>query len=486
MSGSCQGSDETLSSTAQSSASATADNTCLVCGEGGEIDNSSRMIVTPLGMFTCGGLEGAGIHGNIPSGQCSSAQTAALEKCGCILNDGTALNGEAEQGEQIFCSICPNEGVVTVPEGIVPLPQDDASKTCSEFLDDAVNGLLDQNQCDLLKNYTSEACGCTAAEEVEDLNRPDASNTTFVCPVCGEGMTSSTPNATVVVPGQSTVRTCAQFEKAAILGKISEQQCDMVMLFVEQSCSCQAGALVTPPPTRSPNSYDCQICGAGNIVTVPSGVVNIPTQVSRTCEELLHANAIGNINANQCSLLQPFVTTPCGCTPIGDTVKPTVTPTAAPSLSPTTPKQPTVSPAPTGWVAQKEGCFDTLADIYEIEKGLEDVSVRRRYILCGGTTFHLGQLSDDGRITNGDAFLMLRPNVMYQCGKNGSRQNNCILKGGDFGLASFYGVYEGIHETVENVRIQGLTFQAQTLFAAVMEAAGDIEFMDCAFKVRKP
>jgi hypothetical protein len=121
-----------------------------------------------------------------------------------------------------------------------------------------------------------------------------------------------------------------------------------------------------------------------------------------------------------------------------------------------------------------------------MEKEITDVSVRRRYTLCGGKTFQLGHISDDGRIMNGDAFLMLRPNVWYQCGNNGSHQNNCVLKGGDFGLASFYGVYEGIYETIEKVRIQGITFQSQSLVAAVMEAAGDIEFIDCVFKVRIP
>lgn len=472
-----------LSDGTESAGATTTDNVCLVCGEGGEIDNSSRMIFTSIGMFTCGGLAGAGIHGNIPTGQCSSAQAVALEKCGCILSGETTLNEEAE--EPLFCHICPMNGVVTIPEGVVSLPGEASNKTCADFLDAAVNGLLDDDQCETLQNFTNETCGCVSPEEVEDLNRPDASNTTFVCPVCGVGMTSSTPNATVVIPGQSTVRTCAQFERAAASGKISEQQCSMVSLFVEKACNCQTGAPVTPPPTRSPSAYDCQICGDGNIVTNSEGIVTIPTQPNRTCEALMRANEAGNINANQCLLLQPFVKSPCGCTPIGNTTKPTVQPTAAPSLSPTIPRQPTISPAPTGWVTQKQDCFDTLAEIYEIEKELDDVTVRRRYILCGGTTFHLGHLSDDGRIINGDAFLMPRPNVLYQCGKSGSRSNNCVLKGGDFGLVSFYGVYEGIYETVENVKIQGLTFQSQTLFAAVMEAAGDIEFIDCAFKVSK-
>jgi hypothetical protein len=124
-------------------------------------------------------------------------------------------------------------------------------------------------------------------------------------------------------------------------------------------------------------------------------------------------------------------------------------------------------------------------EIYALEKALEDPSENRRYILCSDTTYHLGELREDGQIINGDAFLMLRPNVMYQCGENGSRDDNCILKGGDFGLISLYGVYEDIYETVHNVRIIGITFESQKLFGAVMEAAGDIQFINCAFKVSR-
>ena len=61
---------------------------------------------------------------------------------------------------------------------------------------------------------------------------------------------------------------------------------------------------------------------------------------------------------------------------------------------------------------------------------------------------------------------MLRPNVLYQCGETGDRSNKCIFRGGDFGVASFYGVFEEFYETVENVKIKGITFESQNLFAA--------------------
>jgi hypothetical protein len=94
----------------------------------------------------------------------------------------------------------------------------------------------------------------------------------------------------------------------------------------------------------------------------------------------------------------------------------------------------------------------------------------------------MGVWTEDEEIKDGEPFLALRPNVVYQCGNDGSRMNNCILKGGDFGLASYYGVFEGIYETVPGVEIVGLTFESQNLFSVLLQAAGDITFVGCAFK----
>lgn len=453
-------------------------NTCLVCGEGGKIDNGSKVVITTLGMFTCAGLAGAGIHGNISEDQCSAAKAAAVEKCGCLI-DGEPTTDAGE--DSFYCHICPNEGVVTIPEGVVSLPNGDSSQTCGEYLVSAVDGLLTEDECSTLQEYTNKTCGCTDPADIEDLNRPGSSNTTYYCHVCGEGMVSSDPDAIVSIPSESE-RTCSELEEAGAKGEIPSGQCGVISSFVAEFCSCQAGSPIASAPTRSPSAYDCPICGSGNVVTLPDSVVTIPTQPNRTCQELLQANLMGNINELQCGLLQPFVTAHCGCTPLNATAPPTMMPSQMPSPTPTAPTEPTVSPAPTGWATQKSDCYDSLMDIYDNEKAV-DASIRRRYILCPNTTFNLGYMDEMGYIKEGEPFLMLRPNVIYQCGDDGSRQNGCILKGGDFGLASFYGVYDGIYESVENVRIVGLTFQSQDLVAAVMEAAGDIEFIDCMFKV---
>jgi hypothetical protein len=132
----------------------------------------------------------------------------------------------------------------------------------------------------------------------------------------------------------------------------------------------------------------------------------------------------------------------------------------------------------------RDDCFADLGEIHEMEKNVEDTSVKRKYILCPHKTHSMGIWSEEGEIKDGEPFLALRPNVIYQCGEDGSRMNNCVLKGGDFGLASYYGVLPGIYETVPGVEIRGLTFESQNMFSVLLQAAGDITFIGCAFKVR--
>ena len=472
--------------TTTTSSSTATENVCRVCGgNGNTIDNEYRMVSTTFGIFTCGALAQAGIHGNIPEDDCDAAKVAAVEKCGCILADGSSATNQTKATNSNCTSICPDGGIVTLPDAIVEIPGSTESLSCQDHATLALAGQIQKDQCENLHLYTNETCGCKDVADVE-VNRPENvdSNATFVCPVCGEGMVSSTPDAVVRLPSR-TVRTCRDFEEAASLGRISSQQCGLLKSYVEASCRCVVGSPIAAPTPAPVRSFDCPICGEDMVVTRPNGIVMIPTQPNRTCSQLLRANTLGKINRQQCGLLQPFVQQRCGCIPKELTKRPTGTPTMAPTIAPTRERVPTTSPAPTGWMAQKDGCFDSLMEIYQMEKALQDPSENRRYVLCPDTTYHLGELREDGQIINGDAFLMLRPNVMYQCGENGSRQDNCVLKGGDFGLLSLYGVYEGIYETVENVRIKGITFESQLLFGAVMEAAGDIQFSDCAFKVRR-
>jgi hypothetical protein len=267
-----------------------------------------------------------------------------------------------------------------------------------------------------------------------------------------------------------------------------------------------ASAPASAPILQDVTPFVCSICGDDMLVMLPNATVEISAQPNRTCSEYAQAA----IPEDQCGLVQLMAATPCGCVPQepqeekpepepSDPVdeSPSVIPSDMPSLTPTSEPSQSVAPSvPTSEPSQSvapsvyvtpvvtfEGCFDDLTDIYALERDLEDPSILRKYVLCSDTKFNIGIVDDDGGISEGQQTIQLRPNVIYQCGEDGNRSNGCIVEGGDFGLTSFYGVYNDIYETVENVMIKGLTFQSQQLFSVVLEAAGDISFLDCAFFV---
>lgn len=403
------------------------DFACNVCGEGGSVGDERAMVTTDIGIFTCQALAGAGLMGTIPEEHCSYIQRVASENCQCIRGP-TGAPTEFPSGEE--------------PDPLEADPTEELEPT--EELDPVEEPEL--------------------AGEFDPLH--------FECPICGVDGWVGVPDAIVqLTTGEN--QTCEVLETAGRNGEIPEAQCSGSQKIAGEMCQC-----------KNPADYECSICGEGNAVTIPGGLVQVPGQVDRVCSQLARSAEVGNISAVACDLLAAWAAEPCGCTPTEDIAS--AIPSDFPSLTPTSfsePLEPTMSPAPSGYATLQKGCFDNLADIHALETNQKDASMRRRYILCPDTTFHMGTLNSGGKIVDGEPFIMLRPNVIYQCGEDGSRLNNCVLKGGDFAVTSYYGVFEGIYETVENVEIKGLSFYSQNLFAAVMEAAGDITFTDCAFKV---
>jgi hypothetical protein len=461
---------------------------CLVCGEGMQVTNIGKMVGMSIGMFTCGSLAGAGLAGNIPDDQCAAAQSVAADACVCMADGPTSIPVEvpttAPAEAPYVCPVC-EAGVVTIPDGIVSITSQ-PNRTCEEYMQASAAGIIEESQCGLVQQYTIIPCGCEAADGSTPVTAPAPSPAEPelappLCSICGEGMMLGDPDALVTIPNQIT-RTCGELDLALRSSIVMASQCDMMQPIAQASCECVPGSNGVSETTPPLEAYECNICGEGMAVTIPDGIVEIPTQPNRSCSELIQAAAIGNINEAQCSLLQPFVLGPCGCES-AIYMEPSSIPSDMPSLVPSANTNPTSSPAPSTYVTPKPGCFDDLQEIHDLESALTDTSIRRKYTLCPGTTFDMGVLDDTGMISKGQPFIMLRPNVIYQCGPDGSRLNACILKGGDFALTSYYGVFDGIYETVENVHIKGFTFESQNMFAAVMEAAGEITFLDCAFLV---
>ena len=91
--------------------------------------------------------------------------------------------------------------------------------------------------------------------------------------------------------------------------------------------------VVTPtdaPTAASEPIYICDICGGeGKVVTIPTGVVSIPTQGEFTCTAIQGAAAAGLIPESGCGPLTVLTQEPCGCEAPND-------PTNAPSSSKST------------------------------------------------------------------------------------------------------------------------------------------------------
>lgn len=439
---------------------------CNVCGDNQSIGSPSRRISTSLGVYTCSSVYSAGLIGDIPQDHCDSVRISVAQGCGCFADGPT----EAPIEEPYFCDVCSDGRVVTNPQGELDVPLaifGSGNMTCGQYEIAASRGQVEEGECAILQSVSGSACRCKLP-----LADPTMAPTAFVCPICGEGMAIGFPGGEVILPNMQRL-SCGGLQMRAELNIIQPTECTQIQPFVREVCECVTEESIQVDPTSAPTAYECNICGDGRRVTKPDGVVVIPTQPDRTCTDLIAAAAIGNINPNQCTLLHPFTQSPCGC--MDDDIN---LPSAMPSASPT---GPTISPAPSS-ILMRDDCFASLKEIHELERQVEDTTTKRKYILCPHRTFQMGVWSEDGEIKDGEPFIALRPNVVYQCGEDGSRSHNCILRGGDFGVASYYGVYDGIYETVEGVEIRGLTFESQNLFSVLLKAAGDITFVGCAFK----
>ena len=419
---------------------------CHVCGgPAQEIGFPGKMVITSAGMFTCHSVYSAGLVGAIAIDQCSNVQTAVQKECGCFVDVPTASPSDSP----FICSVCGNGKVITRPDGIIDGTN---NTTCFQYEAVAAKGEISEDQCSVLQQVSDVACGCE-----EPQPEPTASPTSYECKICGEGRMIGLPDSELVLPNLQKM-TCWDVQQRAEAGIIQDFQCNQIQPLAFEHCGC-----IDEPRTEAPDIFHCQLCGDGFIVKNPNGIVKIPTQPDRTCAELAEAAVIGHINPNQCFLLGPFVQAPCECVS-------------------TFTKFPASSPEYAD-ISMREDCFSDLRDIQAMERSVKDTSITRKYILCPGKTFHMGSWTEEGDIKDGQPFLALRPNVVYQCGLNGSRMDNCVLKGGDFGVASYDEVIEGIVETVPGVEIRGLTFESQNLFSVLLKSAGDVTFIGCAFKV---
>jgi hypothetical protein len=113
---------------------------------------------------------------------------------------------------------------------------------------------------------------------------------------------------------------------------------------------------------------------------------------------------------------------------------------------------------------------------------------RNVYTLCPNTIFQLGPSTTPGK----QSPLVARSNTLFKCGTDGSSANNCVLSGGE---SQFWSSETGVFDTDEgagesgivatDVVVQGITFQDAQHVAILLEAAGDVTFIDCIIRVSK-
>jgi hypothetical protein len=124
----------------------------------------------------------------------------------------------------------------------------------------------------------------------------------------------------------------------------------MKFVFVAAVLAATIGAFVTAvelPP--SPGFPFCQVCGAGQVVTIPDGIVLAPGTDQTDCATIQYGGFNGYVDPEYCPVIVEFLFE-CGCmtgtapTATTITVAPVVAATIAPVIPPVVP--PVMTPAP--------------------------------------------------------------------------------------------------------------------------------------------
>ncbi|KAL7561600.1 hypothetical protein ACA910_004189 [Epithemia clementina (nom. ined.)] len=142
------------------------------------------------------------------------------------------------------------------------------------------------------------------------------------------------------------------------------------------------------------------------------------------------------------------------------------TPILAPSASPVT-KAPFPSPS---------HCHATTQDVADFLTQfppLFPITVE----LCPFTVYTIGRQDASGAWVDGDPPLFARSLTTYKCGSDGMPSDHCVLRNG---AKQFWS--ENTSSPLIGVSVQGITFENATEISALLEAGGDVAFVDCIFQ----
>jgi len=150
----------------------------------------------------------------------------------------------------------------------------------------------------------------------------------------------------------------------------------------------------------------------------------------------------------------------------------TVLPSDKPSMLPTEIPLPVI----------KDTCYDNLNEIYDIIEDDRLLQTMKKFVLCPNTVYNVGRLRGNETfwgIVDGQYPLIPRMNTIFQCGQDGSVENNCVIKGGDWGMISVPLLYSEDYDT-SNVLVKGITFESNELFSIFWGLPGtNVTVDDC-------
>jgi len=363
---------------------------CYVCGnEIDQITNPTTIVQLPGGQqnpnilfpVPCQDLFNDGLTGEIPESSCPIITNLAIMPCGCLNPDEP----------NPVCNICGNDPIdisidgsgnfidlsIQSPDNTVSLPtEEEPNFVCSELAASGLNSELTPTQCQAATLFAFTPCGC-------GINPADITFDT--CDICSSsntvGSSSSNNNSSSSVPlnpdtvlvlnRQDSISTCNELYDLGIAGGLGPARCRAATARATQDCNCsltETDAVATSEPSVDPSTADedededevfiCNVCGESStdgdsdsivVNTMLNPEVNFtdPNGLLINCGMLNDAGLLGGIiTINDCAIISPFASIPCGCTIGGSTDEDTTTTTTDAPTDAVTDGTTTIAPVP--------------------------------------------------------------------------------------------------------------------------------------------
>jgi hypothetical protein len=343
---------------------------CYVCGnEIDQITNPTTIVQLPGGQqnpnilfpVACQDLFNDGLTGEIPESSCPIITNLAMMPCGCINPDDPYP----------VCNICGNDPVdisvdgsgnffdltIQSPDNTVSLPtEEEPNFICSELAASGLNSELTPTQCQAATLFAFTPCGC-------GINPADITfDTCDICSNTGNSSEPLNPDTVLMLNQQDSISTCGELYDLGKANGLGPARCRAATARATQNCNCSiSDDLTTDADATSEPSIDsstadddaedevfvCNVCdesstGDDSVAIVVTTMLNPennftdPNGLLINCGMLNDAGLLGGIiTINDCALISPFASVPCGCS-TGSTTgtdEDTTTTTDAPTVA---------------------------------------------------------------------------------------------------------------------------------------------------------